>query len=171
MNTKKGIAIGLAAVMISIIAACAVPMVGADTEVYTATVSAYGMDITVTANDLTFGTIQKGAASTITDSLTITNAGDKKATVEAKFTTQKSGGGDFGLTNGDDVNVIPASNFEIGKHLVALNNDGSAKTLGANNNIGKYKTVKYNAKLTVPNVESIPAADYSGTVELIFTAA
>ena len=169
MNTKKGIAIGLAVVMISMIAAYAVPMVGA--EVYTATVSAYGMDITVTANDLTFGTTQKGAASTITDSLTITNAGDKKATVEAKFTTQKSGGGDFGLTNGEDVNVIPASNFEIGNHLGALNNDGSAKALGANNDIGKYKTVKYNAKLTVPNVESIPAADYSGTVELIFTAA
>ena len=170
MNTKKGIAIGLAAVMISMIAACAVPMVGADTEEYTVTVSAYGMDITVTANDLTFGTIKKGAVSTITDSLTITNAGDKKATVEAKFTTRKVGS-DYGLTNTTGESVIPASNFEIGKHLVALNNDGSAKALGANNNIGKYKSVGYSAKLTVPNVESIPADAYSGTVELIFTSA
>ena len=170
MNTKKGIAIGLAVVMISMIAAGAVPMVGADTEEYTATVSAYGMEITVTANDLAFGTIQKGAVSTITDSLTIENKGDKKATVEAKFNTQKSGG-DFGLTNGEDVNVIPASNFEIGKNIVALKDNGTPQALGNNNDIGKYKTVDYNAKLTVPNVESIPADDYSGTVELIFTSA
>ncbi len=170
MNTKKGIAIGLVAVMISMIAACAVPMVGADTKDYTATVSAYGMEITVTANDLTFGTIQKGADSTvITDSLTITNTGDKKATVEAKFNTNV--GGVYGLTNTTGDSVIPASNFEIGEHLVALYDDGTAKALNTNNNIGKYKTVGYDAKLTVPNVESIPEDDYSGTVELIFTSA
>ena len=155
--------------MISMIAAGAVPMVGADTEEYTATVSAYGMEITVTANDLTFGTIQKGTASTITNSLTIENKGDKKATVEAKFNTNV--GAVYGLTNTTGESVIPASNFEIGNHLVALKDNGTPQALGNNNDIGKYKTVDYNAKLTVPNVESIPADDYSGTVELIFTSA
>jgi hypothetical protein len=169
MNTKKGIAIGLAAVMISMIAACAVPMVGAETEEYTATVTAHGMEITVTANDVAFGTIEKGADSTITNSLTITNAGDKKATVEAKFITDVDGV--YGLTNTTVDSVIPASNFEIATHLVALNNDGSPKPLGANNDIPRYGSADYDAKLTVPNVESIPADDYSGTVELIFTSA
>ena len=160
MNTKKGIAIGLAAVMISMIAACAVPMAGAETEEYTATVTVSTIDITILQANTNFGDIARGDTGTIAQSLHIRNKG-QTATMSAKFTTSE--GSVYGMLSDNYDDVIPGTNFEL--EDVALNGGGSDEEIC---DITKG-TTWISADLHAP--DNVYADSYTGTIELTFALA
>jgi hypothetical protein len=160
MNTKKGIAIGLAAVMISMIAACAVPMVGAEAEEYTATVTVSTIDITILQANTNFGEIARGGTGTIAQSLHIQNKG-QIATMAAKFTTSEDSV--YGMLSDNYDDVIPGTNFEL--EDVALNAEETDKEICQ---ITKG-TTWISADLLAPT--DVYADSYTGTIELTFTAA
>ena len=159
MKTRKKIAVGLAAALaIAIFAAGAVSMVGAQvTEELEFTVNVHAFDIhlgTIHATD--FGQMSPEDVTEM-HSFDVANDGDMDAMMSANFLTED--GGIYGFTGGS---VIPAENFRINN--VPLNNNGDAKEIDT---VLVGETKECHTKLLVPTDQ--PGADYTATVELIFT--
>ena len=168
MNTKKTIAVGLAALMFSLIAACAVPMVGADvsgdtTPDYIATVTSTTFDITVEVKDTDFGELARGTAGDIDKSLKIKNKGSVGFTMSAAFTTQR--GGTYGMNSTND--VIPGTNFGMKEHSSSSYTVLTATTTATTICSSTAKDTYIDVKLDVPS--GVHAEDYSGTIELTFS--
>jgi len=158
---KKEIAIAITALMVATLVAPAV--MAADVD-YTVSVSS--CNTVVTQIDTAFGSIIPGNSSELSPSIELNNTGSANCNVDAKFTTGTAT--DHGLVSGS--NVIPALNFEIGTNNseVPLNNDGSDKYLGVDNQVPANDFVNYDAKLAVPGAQA--GGIYTGTVQLTFTA-
>jgi hypothetical protein len=162
MKTGKKIAVGLAAALVvAMIAAGAVSMVGAYTAIelsYMVTVLP-AFDISFVVINASFGQMLPGHTSCLTPSYTLTNVGVLDAQVGAAFTT--GDGTTHGFTTSES--VIPAKQLKINN--IALNDDGSVERL---DDAGAGETTEYNTELVVPGGQE--AGDYSGTVELTFSA-
>ena len=158
MKTGKKIAVGLAAALVvAIFAAGAVSMVGAQLPIeYTVKVS--GINVSIDVLNTSFGEMLPGSTRSLTPSFNLTNDGLLDARVDAAFITYE--GTTYGFTGGS---VIPAKQLRV--NTIALNDDGTDVRV---DDAEAGKTTEYNTELNVPALQE--AADYSGTVELTFSA-
>jgi hypothetical protein len=154
MKTGKKIAVGLAAaLMVAIIAAGAVSMVGAQSSV-TFTANIKNFDVSIVETDTDFGdVIAGGDLVVISESFTLTNAGDLPAKVYASSA---------GLSDGEKV-ILPEC---LGINGVQLaESETYIATVGVESGVDG---VVFNAGLSVPGEQE--AGSYSGTVELTFSS-
>ena len=174
MKTGKKVVVGLAAALaIAMFAAGAVSMVGA-IEVPAAFVVVVfegvpEVTIAVGAGGVDFGSLQKGESKPLSNSLVLTNSGDATAKVEARFIPFV--GVVHGLVNAGETEVLPASNLELGTagKEVALDDTGADVDLAEDNYVPAGEARDYNAKLSIPQLQSPDA--YVGLVELTISAA
>ena len=162
MKTGKKIAVALAAALaIAIFAGGAVSMVGADPDA----------EVTFTVDVRTF-TVELGDVNTDFEAIvlgenkempafTLTNPGIIPVLVEGKFSTGE--GELFGFVS-EGKPVLPALNFEL--NGVPFDITGEPVELA---DVLAESTTAYTATLTVPGGQ--PEAVYTGTIELIFSAA
>ena len=166
MNTTKKIAIALAVMVVTAMAAPAV--MGDDEAAYTVTVLT-GQDTSISAVTGAFGDVLRGTSKEITDSFTLTNSGDWNASVDAKFLNHTAGNV-YGMTNATETGVIPGTAFSLdpdGSGAIALKATDTDTPIG---NVTKDGgTMTCDAILAVPGSQSAEA--YSGTVLLTFSNA
>lgn len=134
-------------------------------------------DVTVHASQSTtftfvngsFGDIRVGTNKTISPTFYLTNNGTSDAFVFAKFETHK--GRTYGLKSSPPPQVIPASNFKLGRtdgNMTALYDNGTDVQLAGTvpHNGTAYN---YTAELYVPREQK--PGEYDGTVQLTFANA
>ena len=164
MNTTKKIAIALAVMIVTAIAAPAA--MGADVG-YSAIVGEGQNTVLTIVNGTAFGNVESPSTNNqINDTFKLNNNGNKAAEVKAKFTSDV--GGIYGLVSGTD--VIGGSNFSLqadgGGTKDALNNAGTDVTLSyqvpADGNDHAY-----DAWLDVPAMT--PDGTYNGNVQITFS--
>ena len=166
MNTTKKIAIALAVIMVTAMAA---PAVMAENDVpYSANVGP-GQNTLLGVLGGDFGAVvSPSTGNHIDDTFKLNNTGNINATVKAKFTTNVST--TYGLVN--STNVIGGSNFSL-----RADDDSINTTLSdAGNDVTLSYEVpadgawhNYDAWLDVP--ASMPDGEYAGTVRLTFSNA
>lgn len=161
---KQKLNVGL--VLLALIAMAVVAMPAyAENVGYNANVS-QGQSTSITFQDGNFGTILLNTSKMITPSVTLLNAGDMNASVEAKFNTNVSG--IFGLVKGGD--VIGASNFSlrysIGPGIFTNLNDNGVNVLLPFIIDPNAGPTDIDARLFAPS--SAVTGSYIGTVVLTF---
>jgi YVTN family beta-propeller protein len=128
---------------------------------YSATVTA-AQNTVITASNGAFGSVSQGGATTISNTVTLANAGGEQANVEASFTTSSSG--IFGLVYG--TSVIPASNVALGPtgSLVSLDNGGNPVQVAT---VPATGNANLDAKLVIPSTQA--PGSYTGNITLTFS--
>jgi hypothetical protein len=125
--------------------------------------AAPSLNVAVTINNATFGTMLAGNRQELNVSLTMNNTGTVDANITAVFKSNVTTG-TYGLNETSGNNIISGNNFALGPdgYEKALTNTTTTTFIST---IPADEEVTYDAILVVPAGQA--AGDYSGIVELI----